>query len=45
MTDVYGEQRAIAELAGKPASTTYVGAADRLIDESLGRAERIVKNR
>ncbi|SPM27740.1 lyase family protein [Mycobacterium terramassiliense] len=45
MTDVYGEQRATAELAGKAASATYVGAADRLIDESLGRAERILKNR
>ncbi len=45
MTDVYGEQRAIAELAGKAASATYFGAADRLIDESLGRAERILKNR
>lgn len=44
-TDVYGEQRAIAELAGKAASATYFGAADRLIDESLGRAERILKNR
>ncbi|OBG25470.1 lyase family protein [Mycobacterium sp. E3198] len=45
MTDVYGEQRAIAELAGKAASATYFGAADRLIDESLARAERILKNR
>lgn len=45
MTDVYGEQRAVAELAGKAASATYFGAADRLIDQSLGRAERILKNR
>jgi 3-carboxy-cis,cis-muconate cycloisomerase len=45
ITDVYGEQREIAELAGAGASTTYVGAAGRLIDESLGRAERILKNR
>lgn len=44
LTDVYGEQRVIAELAGKAASATYFGAADRLIDESLGRAERILKN-
>ncbi|MCV7442109.1 3-carboxy-cis,cis-muconate cycloisomerase [Mycobacterium paraense] len=44
-TDVYGEQRAIAELAGKEASATYFGAADRLIDASLGRAERVLKNR
>ncbi len=44
-TDVYGEQRAIAELAGHAASATFFGAADRLIDESLGRAERILKNR
>ncbi|OBF58771.1 3-carboxy-cis,cis-muconate cycloisomerase [Mycobacterium sp. 852002-50816_SCH5313054-b] len=45
MTDVYGEQRAIAELAGKAASATYFGAVDRLIDESLDRAERILTNR
>jgi 3-carboxy-cis,cis-muconate cycloisomerase len=44
-TDVYGEQRAIAELAGKEASATYFGAADRLIDASLGRAERVLRNR
>jgi 3-carboxy-cis,cis-muconate cycloisomerase len=40
--DVLGEQRAIAELAGKSPSPTYVGAVDRLIDESLARAERIL---
>ena len=39
-TDVLGEQRAIAELAGKPPSPTYAGAVDRLIDESLDRARR-----
>jgi 3-carboxy-cis,cis-muconate cycloisomerase len=43
--DLLGEQRAIAELAGKPASPTYFGVADRLIDESLARAERILANR
>jgi 3-carboxy-cis,cis-muconate cycloisomerase len=41
--DVLGEQRAIAELVGKPASPTYFGAVDGLIDESLARAERILR--
>jgi len=40
VTDVLGEQRAIAELAGRPPSPTYLGAVDRLIDESLDRARR-----
>ena len=39
--NVSGEQEAIAELAGKSPSPTYFGAVDRLIDESLDRAERI----
>ncbi|WP_445160915.1 lyase family protein [Mycobacterium sp. Dal123C01] len=43
--DILGEQRAIADLAGKPPSPTYFGAVDRLIDESLGRAERILGKR
>jgi 3-carboxy-cis,cis-muconate cycloisomerase len=43
--DVLGEQRAIADLTGKPPSPTYFGAVDRLIDESLGRAERILGKR
>jgi 3-carboxy-cis,cis-muconate cycloisomerase len=43
--DVLGEQRAIADLVGKPPSSTYLGAVDRLIDESLGRAERILGKR
>ncbi|AGZ53337.1 lyase family protein [Mycobacterium kansasii] len=38
--DVLGEQRAIADLAGTEASPTYLGAVDRLIDQSLQRAER-----
>jgi 3-carboxy-cis,cis-muconate cycloisomerase len=38
--DVFGEQRAIADLAGKAASPTYFGAVDRLIDESITRARR-----
>jgi 3-carboxy-cis,cis-muconate cycloisomerase len=42
-TDVLGEQRAIAELAGKPASPTYFGAVEGLIDGSLARAERILR--
>jgi 3-carboxy-cis,cis-muconate cycloisomerase len=41
--DVLGEQRAIAELAGKPPSGTYFGAIDALIDDSIERAARILK--
>lgn len=41
--DVLGEQRAIAELAGKPPSATYFGSIDGLVDECLDRARRIVK--
>jgi 3-carboxy-cis,cis-muconate cycloisomerase len=44
-TDVLGEQRAVAELVGKAPSATYFGAADRLIDESIDRAQRILKQR
>lgn len=40
---VLGEQRAIAELAGKPPSPTYFGAVDRLIDDTLARAERMLR--
>ncbi len=43
--DVLGEQRVIAELVGKAPSGDYVGANDVLIDESLDRAKRIVKER
>lgn len=43
--DVSGEQRAIADLVGKEPSPTYFGAADRLIDESLGRAARALGQR
>jgi 3-carboxy-cis,cis-muconate cycloisomerase len=43
--NVLGEQRAIADLAGKEPSATYFGAADRLIDESLSRAARVVPQR
>lgn len=41
--DVLGEQRAIAELAEKPPSSTYFGAIDILIDQSLDRARLILK--
>ena len=41
--DVLGEQRAIAGLAGKEPSSTYFGAVDRLIDESLQRAHRVIE--
>ncbi|MGZ4564291.1 MAG: lyase family protein, partial [Mycobacterium sp.] len=43
--NVSGEQEAIAELAGKSPSPTYVGAVDRLIDESLDRARRALGQR
>jgi 3-carboxy-cis,cis-muconate cycloisomerase len=43
--DVLGEQQAIAALTGKPPSPTYFGAVDRLIDESVDRAERLLKRR
>ncbi len=42
--DVLSEQRAVAELAGKSPSGTYFGAVDTLIDESLERARRAVKD-
>jgi 3-carboxy-cis,cis-muconate cycloisomerase len=41
--DILGEQRAIADLVGKPPSATYFGAVDHLIDESLDRAQRILR--
>ncbi len=44
-TDVSGEQRAIADLAGKSPSPTYFGAVDRLIDASLDRAQRLLPER
>jgi 3-carboxy-cis,cis-muconate cycloisomerase len=43
--DVLGEQRAIADLLGKEPSSTYFGAADRLVDESLSRAARALGQR
>jgi len=43
--DVSGEQRAIADLAGKDPSPTYFGAVDRLIDEALSRAARVLAQR
>ncbi|MGV0159925.1 lyase family protein [Mycobacterium colombiense] len=43
--DLSGEQRAIAELVGKEPSPSYFGAAERLIDESLGRAGRALGQR
>jgi 3-carboxy-cis,cis-muconate cycloisomerase len=44
-TDVLDEQRAIADLVGKAPSATYFGAVDRLIDESIDRAQRVLKQR
>ena len=43
--DILGEQRAVADLVGKAPSSTYFGAVDRLIDESLDRAQRILNQR
>lgn len=43
--DVFGEQRAIAELADEQPSATYFGAIDQLIDGSLERAHRVVGQR
>jgi len=43
--DVLGEQRAVAGLAEKAPSPTYFGAVDRLIDESIDRAGRVLKSR
>jgi len=44
VADVFGEQRGIAELVGKAPSATYFGAVDRLIYESLDRAQRILNS-
>ncbi len=41
--NVFGEQRTVADLVGKAPSPTYFGAVDRLIDESLRRAQQILK--
>jgi 3-carboxy-cis,cis-muconate cycloisomerase len=41
-TDVLGEQRVIAGLAGKPPSAGYLGAVDRLVDESVDRARTVL---
>ena len=41
--DVLGEQHAIADVVGKAPSATYFGAVDHLIDESLDRAQRMLK--
>ena len=43
VNDVLGEQRVIAELVGKAPSGNYFGAIDALIDDSLERAARILK--
>ena len=43
--DVVGEQRVIADLVGKAPSGNYFGVVDALIEESLDRANRIVKER
>lgn len=40
---VSGEQHAIAELVGKPPSTSYLGATDIIIDATLDRARRQIR--
>lgn len=40
--DVFSEQRAIADLAGKEPSATYFGAAANLIDESARRGRQFL---
>lgn len=42
---VLAEQRAIAQLAGKPPSANYLGASELLIDQVLDRATRILNDR
>ena len=41
--DVLGEQFAVADLVGKAPSASYFGAVDRLIDQSLDRAQRMLE--
>lgn len=43
--EAFGEQREIAELVGKEPSSAYLGAAEKLIDESLGRAAQALGQR
>jgi 3-carboxy-cis,cis-muconate cycloisomerase len=45
VADVSGEQRAIADLAGKAPSPTYFGAVDRLINDSVARAQQVLAER
>lgn len=45
ISDVLGEQRFIADLVGEAPSGNYFGAVDALIEESVDRATRIVKER
>ncbi len=45
ISDVLGEQRVIADLVGEAPSGNYFGAVDALIEESVDRATRIVKER
>jgi 3-carboxy-cis,cis-muconate cycloisomerase len=40
LAKVFGEQHTIADLTGMEPSASYFGAVDRLIDESVARAER-----
>ncbi|MCV7258088.1 lyase family protein [Mycobacterium shimoidei] len=41
--DVFSEQRDIAQLAGKAASPAYFGSVERIIDDSLDQARRILE--
>jgi 3-carboxy-cis,cis-muconate cycloisomerase len=41
---VLSEQQTMTELTGRPAIPGYTGAAERLIDSTLQRARRYVKD-
>ncbi|MBO0677588.1 3-carboxy-cis,cis-muconate cycloisomerase [Mycolicibacterium sp. S2-37] len=43
--DLLAEQRTMADLTGRPALPAYTGAADRVIEMTLTRARRFVKER
>ncbi|MFV0494357.1 lyase family protein [Mycobacterium sp.] len=43
--DVLGEQRAVADLTGRSPSATYLGAAARLVDVAVERAQQTLQGR
>src|SRR5579884_281910 len=42
--EVSGEQRAIADFVGKTPSPTYFGVLDRVVDDSLARAQAVLQD-